>query len=139
MTFGIELTDEEAVALLQRAVEEKGADYVYEHPTYTDPETNEEVEDSTCFYFDPGAGTPSCIVGHVLAYKGVTMEEIDGDNADTTVDNLFANGTVYGSVIVHGTDTDGTEWDRCIVHNQLVTEGAYVCEGYTPPPYDGGH
>jgi hypothetical protein len=38
-----------------------------------------------------------------------------------------------------GTDTDGTVWNRCTVHDQLAMDGAYICEGYVPPPYTGGH
>lgn len=41
--------------------------------------------------------------------------------------------------MVHdGTDSNGDEWDRCVVHDELVLSGAYVCEGYTAPPYDPG-
>ena len=35
-----------------------------------------------------------------------------------------------------GTDTDGSQWYRCMVHDELVLgEDTYVCEGYTAPPY----
>lgn len=48
-----EITMDEAVSLLRRAVEEKGADHT-----------------ESCVYFaEPGV--PRCIVGHVLHYLGV--------------------------------------------------------------------
>lgn len=36
-----------------------------------------------------------------------------------------------------GYDDNGDHWFRCTVHDYLVFEGAYVCEGYVPPPYEG--
>lgn len=53
----LDLTYDEARELLRRAVAEKGAYHVY------------KPEQDTCQYFD--GDTPSCIVGLVLAYKGV--------------------------------------------------------------------
>ena len=38
-------------------------------------------------------------------------------------------------MVPHGVDTDGTEWNRCEVHNMLVLGDAYICEAYQPPPY----
>jgi len=51
--------------LLHRAVEEKGAGYVY--PRSTDFETR-------CLYVENGA--PSCIVGHVLVEAGLPVEVV---------------------------------------------------------------
>ena len=33
-------------------------------------------------------------------------------------------------IVYDGTDTDGTIWNRCTIHDRLVMDGAYVCEGY---------
>jgi hypothetical protein len=67
MSDVIEIGREQAVALLERAVAEKGADYKYTpvpHPT----------RGSQCQYqFD---GAPSCIVGHALTYVGVPVEAL---------------------------------------------------------------
>ena len=41
-------------------------------------------------------------------------------------------------MVFDGTDTDGSEWYRCTVHNMLVFGDAYVCEGYEPPAYKPG-
>lgn len=51
---------DEAIALLNRAVQEKGEDYVY-------PETR-------CVYFMDEE--PGCIIGHVLSYKGVSKSDL---------------------------------------------------------------
>lgn len=71
MLFGgmltVTLTYDEALALLRKAVETNGADYVY--PNWK--------ETFGCRYFG-SAGEPSCIVGHVLADKGVTLAELSG-------------------------------------------------------------
>ena len=75
----ITLTFDEAKQLVDRAIEEKGEGYVYEQvdvPAYT-------LE--TCAYFHPETGQPSCIVGHVLAYKGVTAEQAAAGDWNTGV------------------------------------------------------
>jgi hypothetical protein len=66
------LSYEEALDLLNRAIAEKGADYVYQRT----------ADDDSCAYFKNGE--PSCIVGHVLAYKGVTQEDLP-ENKNTAI------------------------------------------------------
>lgn len=83
--MSIEITYDEAVDLLKLAVEERGADYVY-------PRSNRDAFDSGCVYFE--GTTPSCIVGHVLAYKDVDgldlryANEIGIANLASFVDNI---------------------------------------------------
>ena len=72
----ITITAAEARELLTRAVEEKGADYVY--PRVDNPDG--------CLYFESNA--PSCIVGHVLAYKGMEPFEDDAEYNASTVHSL---------------------------------------------------
>lgn len=79
---------DEAIALLKRAVEEKGADYQYLAP----PASPEKGTNGTCVYFYDGK--PSCIVGHVLAYKGMTAEEIGDNNAGSGVYSLSQLGII---------------------------------------------
>jgi hypothetical protein len=55
---------EQARDLLELAVEERGPDYVYEHP---------DGETGGCFYFTR-SGEPSCIVGWVLNRLGLKFE-----------------------------------------------------------------
>lgn len=62
----IELTYDRAVELLDRAVAEKGEEYVYEIP-YSPGE---------CAYFHDER--PGCIVGHVLAYAGLERDDLRG-------------------------------------------------------------
>lgn len=68
------------------------------------------------------------------------------EQAQEQLDRLIAEDETwhdsYGTacVMVHdGHDTDGTEWNRCVVHGKQVLGDAYVCEGYHAPPYTGGH
>lgn len=71
----VTITAAEARELLTRAVEEMGAEYVYPDPGH-------------CRYFNDD-GTPSCLVGHVLAYKGVAAVTFaDRIDNETTVDGL---------------------------------------------------
>jgi hypothetical protein len=58
--------------LLVRAVEEKGADYVYPDEQKT---PKGQLGDDLCMYVHDGA--PSCIVGHVLHYAGVELEKFE--------------------------------------------------------------
>lgn len=50
------------MSLLERAVAEKGEDYIYDR-----------YEMGSCAYFV--GGKPACIVGHVFHYKGMTAEQ----------------------------------------------------------------
>jgi hypothetical protein len=86
----IELTYDEAVELLQEAVAKKGEDYVYEPPLVQTPYIEEGSQVALCVYFDD-EGSPSCIVGHALAKKGVTREALD--NVDS---ELNRNAGPYG-------------------------------------------
>lgn len=38
-----------------------------------------------------------------------------------------------------GTDTDGTNWFRCVRHEELVPSADAPCGGYVAPPYTGEH
>lgn len=40
-------------------------------------------------------------------------------------------------MVPDGVDTNGDEWNRCIIHDELVLGDAYVCEGYVAPPFKG--
>lgn len=79
-TQPITITADEARELLQRAVNEKGADYVY-------------PERFNCRYFNEDGG-PSCIVGHVLDYKGLTLDDVPG------VENTAALLTIRGDGVI---------------------------------------
>jgi hypothetical protein len=67
MTTGtiIKITFDEAVELLDRAVAEKGEDYIYPG----------SLGNGACWYTRDGR--PDCIVGHVLFWKGVTPEQLE--------------------------------------------------------------
>lgn len=71
--MAIELSYDGALALLQRAVSERGEDYVYVPRDHAD--SNEESV-TTCRYFKAD-GTPSCGVGLALSYMDLTKAELD--------------------------------------------------------------
>jgi hypothetical protein len=76
----------EAAALLNRAVAEKGKDYVATYPMVD----NYPV----CMYFDPETKKRSCIVGHVLSYKGLTIDDLEaaGRNSYANIRTLIDEG-----------------------------------------------
>ena len=61
----IELTYDEALDLLNQAVDERGTDYIYNKPT----------DAKFCQYFH--GQEPGCIVGWVLAKKGLTPDDLE--------------------------------------------------------------
>jgi hypothetical protein len=66
------LTYNRAVELLERAVQEKGADYAMPK--------DEDGDVVGCVYFDEETKEPSCLVGHALAYDGFTYEDLGVNN-----------------------------------------------------------
>lgn len=68
------LTYEKANELLDRAIAEKGADYVNEKTEYGSD------GDTDCFYFTP-EGVPSCIIGHVMHYLGFGPNDVNEHSA----------------------------------------------------------
>jgi len=108
-TTKITLTYDEAVSLLERAVAEKGADYVY-------PRAHRLAG---CVYFEEETKAPSCIVGHVLAYKGVDPEPFIEDvnlNGDT-VDSLLSDDEDPGFVNTDGRTKSLLSWVQHIQDN----------------------
>lgn len=65
---------DEAARLLKEQVQKRGSDYVYTPVTVLDDEGY--VEDESCMYFNPEDGSPSCIVGHVVADLGLTLDTL---------------------------------------------------------------
>ena len=80
------ITFEQALAGLEKAVRLKGRSYKYEPPVVDDADGL-----TMCMYFETDSGQPSCIVGHVLADHGVTLESLGPANADETVGSLVAS------------------------------------------------
>lgn len=75
-----EITATELRALMHRAVAEKGEDYIYPKVPGVDPITetfDESHESEGCVYFDPTTAAPSCLFGHVFAYKGLTLDNME--------------------------------------------------------------
>lgn len=63
-----------ALALLNRAVEDRGEDFVYP-PEWREFRPAPARRVATCLYFLP-EGTPACIIGKVGSYLGVTAEDV---------------------------------------------------------------
>lgn len=76
----------EAVELAKRAVAEKGEDYTYEQGAY-----------GRCLNFNICTSAPSCIVGHILAYKGMTYAQMLGREAAHNDNCMLANRVDYNN------------------------------------------
>jgi len=78
----VSLTYDEAVILLDKAVQTKGEDYVY-RPARTPWDTG-------CAYFH--GKKPGCIIGHLFALKGVTAYDLGEIRNVMAVGDLIDNG-----------------------------------------------
>lgn len=96
----------QAVVFLEKAIAEKGADYVYE------PAQNGE----RCLYFDNG--TPSCLVGHVLSYMGYDSTDVtENEDAETTIQKMgieFDKETARLLCAVQENQDDGLAWGESL-------------------------
>ncbi|RZU36030.1 hypothetical protein EV284_3513 [Streptomyces sp. BK022] len=133
----VEITLDEAKSLLARAVEERGAGYTYQMLTID--------EQSLCAYFDPKTKAPSCIVGQVLAYKGVTYDDLAGQEVNTyaNIEALNDQGVVKVDndtqallEIAQSEQDAGMPWGRAVEEALATYEGraqAYEEDGYDDP------
>ncbi|MFE4681624.1 hypothetical protein ACFRNJ_12400 [Streptomyces sp. NPDC056721] len=135
----VEISLSEAKDLLARAVEKKGAGYIYEMPVV---ETHSGGVDQMCAYFDPKTGAPSCLVGQVLAGKGFTYERMQfldantytsaGTLADTDVIKVD-NETRALLEIVQSEQDQGMTWGLALEEALALYEEAalrYDTDGY---------
>jgi alkylhydroperoxidase/carboxymuconolactone decarboxylase family protein YurZ len=88
------LSYEDAVLGLKKALAVKGEDYVYERPTF---ELNDGITINACAYFTP-EGQPSCIVGHVMADLGHTIDDL-AETVTMAGDHTFNTGSTAGMVM----------------------------------------
>lgn len=84
--MSIDISFDEASSLLDRAVSEKGESYVHRSSIL-------EFDWLDCAYFNSD-GTPSCLVGHVLAYKGLTLNDLGRYNVGVGIEELVRNGII---------------------------------------------
>jgi hypothetical protein len=135
----VEITLDEAKELLARAVKEKGADFVYKPLT--------SMGRSQCAYFDPEDRCPSCMVGYVLSYKGVTYEALDATGSVVTeVQDLVEEGhlrvdneTLALLTVAQVEQDQGQTWGRALEEALATYEEsaeAYETEGRDDPSED---
>lgn len=88
-TVKISLTFDEAKELLLEAVESNGADYTYQLVSvkYEGWDGKEAIA-TMCANFDPETKAPSCIVGHVFAAKGLTLDALGSTYNLSGVDTI---------------------------------------------------
>ncbi len=123
---------EHALALLKRAVDERGADHVAnlyvmapDHfadalvPAGTVVERGSEEAlalNTGCRYFTPGTGTPDCIAGTALSYLGAGPGQL-------------IEGSGIGAMIRDGSFTDPLQLDRVEVnHIAVIMEAAQMAQ-----------
>ena len=120
MSDKIELTYEKALELLDRTVEEKGADYVAPGATGWG-----------CHYFEYGkeGEPPSCIVGHVLNYLDPSLRQADevvhNESSDSVLDglSLTSDQRVYTLLEVAQVHQDSaTPWGEAVAIAKRAAE-----------------
>ena len=81
------ITVKKAISGLRRAVRERGKDYCY----LAQLKSIAGPDGESCVYFDPN-GNPSCIIGHVFYYNGITPQDlsIDGFNVRANASNIYS-------------------------------------------------
>ena len=89
----VPLSYEDACTFLDKAIADKGEDYVYEPPIKHNFGNTE-----SCRYFDQEA-QPSCIVGHVLSHMGVGPFPFDSVINSRGVSQLVAGVSDFGGPI----------------------------------------
>lgn len=109
------LTEKQVKRKLRRIANERGHEYVYEAPYFED-EYGELVQGQECYYTNP-EGTPSCIVGVLLAdvapqeLKKIYQWEWD---SGTKYPNCAAISDVADGVWVEGVDLTDIFEDEAI-------------------------
>lgn len=112
----------QAVVFLEKAVAEKGANYVYEsietEEAYGEYDEMRDVQ-TACLYFHDGQ--PSCIVGHVLSYMGYT-EATEGQSATQAIHNLGIEADARTQALlseVQEAQDQGVAWGRAVGEAQF--------------------
>lgn len=109
----VDLSLEDAKALLEGAVDKKGRDFRYTRTTPT--------------YFDPDTGECSCLVGYVLAEKGITSLPLDLNGADVYA--LIRCGVLrVDEDTQHLLDTAQTEQDQGQTWGEALDEALTTYE-----------
>jgi hypothetical protein len=95
------ISAELATELLERAVNQRGADFVYSKDGSSGPEGG-------CYYFMEGE--PSCIIGTILSYLGIKPSQVqEGSNAESQVRSLFPDTS---DVVLEALNEAQTKQDR---------------------------
>jgi hypothetical protein len=136
----VEITLDEAKTLLARAVEERGADYTYKMLTV---ELEPGRQESLCAYFDPQTKVPSCIVGQVLSYKGVTFDDMAAKDknvyasAGTLIDTAFIKADSETRALLETVQSEqdsGMPWGQAV--EEALSTYEEVAQGYEEAGYD---
>lgn len=116
MSENYTLTREKALKLLERAVAEKGEDFIYTSPV---------DGSSVCQYIDD-SNNPSCIVGHVFKYLAdelgnhdifTELEEYEGNSAhdiDLTGVTILPEASMVLAVAQTVQDSMEDTWGRAL-------------------------
>jgi len=119
----------DARALLDRAVEEKGADYVY-------PEGERENwggRENLCSYYTKRGGevVPSCIIGHVVDYLGLRKkflakrEQYEGGPGTSILRTLGVPLTAKAEALLDEVQTqqdEGRPWGDAVDYADVIED-----------------
>ena len=114
MSFKVQVSYEQAVLALKKAVAELGEDYVYKRIRRANGV-------AYCVYFNKDS-SPSCLVGHVLAEAGLEPLEFESNENGTAVTRLADIG-----VIEYADAQDGrhSKTEALLNNAQCFQDGGY--------------
>lgn len=108
----------ETVALVERAVNEKGPDYVFpaRGKEYRLPNYWNNNSQGMCRYFTLTDHKPACIVGQVLAYVGLEDRALEGQGAASLdLEDSFTSEAQYFLSEVQGYQDGGESWGAALL------------------------
>lgn len=107
-----ELDYGQALVFLEKAIGEKGPDYVYQRMT----------NGMGCLYFEQGQ--PSCIVGHVLSYMGIDSAP-EGQGASRALKSLGVRTDFKTTALLDGVQEkqdNGVPWGEALRRAQGLSD-----------------
>lgn len=126
----IETTPERTLQLLQKAVEERGEDFVY--PDEWKGGTEDNVYPSTCRYVLRGDSKPACIAGYVFHAYGMPLQELsqhEGKSAWKLAEEVDVDSA--SSAMINAAQVaqdDGKSWGSALAAAVLEYEFAQTIE-----------
>jgi hypothetical protein len=115
------LTADKMREYLHRALEEKGADYIYEQPSpaacyYLDYNLNDDEDGGHAIRVQNATG-PGCLIGHVAYYAGMAKEDLaasEGTPADRLLRGHAPDAVRLAARALQRAQDQGESWGTAV-------------------------